>query len=69
MLKKEVKEALKVAKELEKQEPMPREKVVEIYKEGIETAQSLQKLLKPDWFLKEEKAKAQRRKPSAKKKH
>jgi hypothetical protein len=48
------KKALAAAKELEKI-PMPTEKdIVKIYKQGMEEAQRLQKLLKPEWFVKDE---------------
>ncbi len=49
--KKKVKEALKKAKELEAHQPMPREQVVQIYKEGISFGEKLRKFLKPAWFV------------------
>lgn len=46
-----VKKALAAAKELEKI-PAPSDKeIVGLYKEGIEEARKLQKLLKPEWFV------------------
>jgi len=45
------KKALAAAKELEKI-PMPsREEIVKYYKEGLEEAKRLQRLLKPVWFV------------------
>jgi hypothetical protein len=45
------KRALAAAKELEKI-PMPtREEIVKYYKEGLEEAKRLQRLLKPAWFV------------------
>jgi hypothetical protein len=47
------KKALKAAKELEKM-PMPsREEIAAIYKDAMEEAKKLQKLLKPEWFVKD----------------
>ena len=58
-----VKKALKAAKELE-QVPMPsKEDIVRIYKEGLEEAKRLQKLLKPEWFV-EDKDKPSRASPT-----
>jgi hypothetical protein len=46
-----VKKALVAAKALEKI-PEPTEKeIVKIYREGLEEARKLQKLLKPEWFV------------------
>ena len=45
------KRALKAAKELERL-PLPTDKeIVQLYKEGLEEARKLQKLLKPEWFV------------------
>jgi len=50
-MKKTVKEALKKAKELEKKPVPTKAEVLSIYKEGITSAQKLNKLLKPAWFV------------------
>ena len=51
MMKKEVRQAIVRAKQIEKI-PLPtREEIVKTYKEGIEEAQKLRKLLKPQWFV------------------
>lgn len=48
-----VKKTLAAAKELEKI-PEPTEKeIVSIYKDALEEARRLQKLLKPEWFVKD----------------
>ena len=48
-----VKRALKAAKELEKI-PMPtRQEVSDIYKKALGESRDLQKLLKPEWFVKD----------------
>ncbi len=47
------KKALAAAKELEKIPEPSKEEIVEIYKEGIHGAERLQKLLKPEWFVKD----------------
>lgn len=45
------KDALKAAKELERL-PLPTDKeIVKLYKEGLEEARKLQKLLTPEWFV------------------
>lgn len=50
-----VSEALARAKELERK-PLPTKKeVLSIYQEGIKNAQQLGKLLKPAWFVSDEK--------------
>ena len=49
--KKEVNAALKRAKALEKDEPLPMKKVTQIYEEGIKTFQKSTKLLRPEWFV------------------
>ena len=51
--KKDVKKALEDAKRLEEQELLPMEKIVELYKEGVEETAKLQKLLKQSWFIKD----------------
>ena len=50
-----VKEALKKAKELEKEPPLSPEDVVRIYKDGTEQTTILNKMLKKVWFVKDEK--------------
>ena len=46
-----VKKALAAAKELEKL-PQPTEKqIVALYKQGLQEAERLNKLLKPEWFV------------------
>ncbi|MEM2916141.1 MAG: hypothetical protein QXT19_02180 [Candidatus Woesearchaeota archaeon] len=47
------KKALVAAKELEKIPEPSREEIVKIYKEGMHEAERLQKLLKPEWFVKD----------------
>ncbi|MEM4253795.1 MAG: hypothetical protein QXR48_00185 [Candidatus Woesearchaeota archaeon] len=47
------KKALAAAKELEKIPEPSREEISKIYREGIEEARRLQKLLKPEWFVKD----------------
>jgi len=50
-MKKEVRNAMERAKELEKI-PLPsKEEITAIYKEGLEEAEKLRKLLKPQWFI------------------
>jgi len=51
--KKKVKNALARAKELEQHKLLPKEKVVEIYKEGISFGEKLKNLLAPAWFVKD----------------
>ena len=51
--KKKVKDALAKAKEVEKHEILPQEKVVDIYKEGISFGEKLKNFLKPSWFVKD----------------
>jgi len=51
--KKKVKDALAKAKEIEKHEILPQEKVVDIYKEGISFGEKLKNFLKPSWFVKD----------------
>lgn len=51
MVGKKVKEAMKLAKELEKI-PEPTDKdIVNIYKEAKDSVNRLQKMLKPEWFV------------------
>jgi hypothetical protein len=45
------KKAISAAKELEKIPEPTKKEIAEIYKEGMEEAQRLQKLLKPEWFV------------------
>ena len=52
-VKKKTKQALAAARELERI-PMPSEKeIVSLYKEGLEEAQKLNKILKQAWFVKD----------------
>ncbi|MBW2969264.1 hypothetical protein KY304_00875 [Candidatus Woesearchaeota archaeon] len=53
--KKKVRDALRRAKELEGHQPMSKEQVVQIYKEGISFGEKLKDFLKPAWFVKDEK--------------
>ncbi len=50
-MKKEVRKAMVKAKELEKIPVPTKEEIVKIYKEGLEEAEKLRKLLKPSWFV------------------
>ena len=50
-MKKEVRKAMEKAKELEKIPVPTKEEIVAIYKEGMEEAEKLRKLLKPQWFV------------------
>ena len=68
-MKKEVRKALVRAKELEKIPTPTKEEIVSIYKEGMNEAEKLRKLLKPEWFVKDEDAKLcreHRKKPKRK---
>lgn len=49
--KKKVKEALQKAKELEKHQPMSKEQVIDIYKEGISFGEKIKSFLTPSWFV------------------
>ena len=49
-----VKTALKKAKELEKHEPLSKQKILEIYKESLDFFEQFKKLLGKDWFIKDE---------------
>ena len=50
-MKKDVRKAMEKAKELEKVPVPSKEEIVAIYKEGLEEAEKLRKLLKPQWFV------------------
>ena len=52
-MKKEVREAMELAKQLEKTSVPTTEEIVAIYKDGMEEAEKLRKLLKPSWFVKD----------------
>lgn len=54
-MKKEVRKAMERAKELEKIPVPTKEEIVAIYKDGLEEAEKLRKLLKPQWFVHDEK--------------
>lgn len=60
--KKLVKKALAAAKELEKIPFPTAEEIASVYKEGIEEAGRLQKLLKPSWFVRDVDVKKKKRK-------
>ena len=66
-MKKEVRKAMEKAKELERIPVPTKEEIVAIYKEGLEEAEKLRKLLKPQWFVRDEDVKKSRS-PSRKKK-
>lgn len=53
-MKKEVRKAMEKAKELEKVPVPTKEEITATYKEGMEEAEKLRKLLKPQWFVKEQ---------------
>ena len=55
--KKKVKKALQKARELEKRQPMSKEQVVQIYKEGISFGEKIKSFLKPSWFVADPKTK------------
>ncbi len=66
--KKEVKKALKKAKELEKEHILTPKEEVGVQREAISLSEKLQKLLKPAWFVKDvHKRKAVKKKKAAKK--
>ncbi len=50
---KEVKEALKKAKEIERKKLLTKEEIVKTYKEGMTQTSKLKKLLTPSWFVKD----------------
>lgn len=52
-MEKEVREAMKKAKELERTPIPSREEIAAIYKEGLQEAEKLRKLLEPEWFVKD----------------
>jgi len=52
-MKKEVRKALVRAKEIEKIPVPTKQEIVKIYKQGLEEAEKLRKLLKPQWFVKD----------------
>ena len=56
------KQALKAAKELEKLPAPTKQEIVRLYKDGLEEAKRLQKLLKPEWFVKDVDKSAKRKK-------
>ncbi len=61
------KKALAAAKELEKIPEPSKEEITKIYKEGIKEVQRLQKLLKPEWFVKDiDKPAKKTKRPAAK---
>jgi len=71
-MKKEVRQAMVKAKELEKIPTPTKEETVKVYKEGMEEAEKLKKLLKPEWWVEDKDAKQCRRehrkKPKSKRK-
>ena len=50
-MKKEVRKAMEKAKELEKIPVPTKEEITAIYKEGLQESEKLRKLLKPQWFV------------------
>ena len=52
-MKKDVRKAMEKAKELEKIPVPTKEEIVAIYKDGLEEAEKLRKMLKPQWFVKD----------------
>jgi len=60
-MKKEVRKAMVKAKEIEKIPVPSKEEIVKTYKEGMEEAAKLRKLLKPEWFIRDTDAEACRR--------
>jgi hypothetical protein len=52
-MKKEVRKAIVRAKEIEKIPVPSKEEIVKTYKEGMEEAAKLRKLLKPEWFIRD----------------
>jgi len=68
-MQKEVRKAMQKAKELEKIPFPTKEEIVAIYKDGLEQAEKLRKLLKPEWFMLDEKEiKKTKKKTTAKRK-
>ncbi len=47
------KKALAAAKEIEKLPEPTKKEIVAVYKDALEEARRLQKLLKPEWFVKD----------------
>jgi len=66
--RKDVKDALKKAKQLEKEAPLSRKEEVALYKESIEFSEKLRQLLKPAWFVKDVHKKKKPKKAAKKKK-
>lgn len=58
------KRALRAAKELEKLPEPGKKEIVALYKDAFEEARRLQKMLKPEWFVKDVDTRA-KRKPSS----
>lgn len=58
------KRALKAAKELEKLPEPSKKEIVALYKEAFEESRRLQKMLKPEWFVKDVDVRAKKQ-PSA----
>lgn len=67
-MKKEVRKAMERAKELEKIPVPSKEEITAIYKDGLEQAEKLRKLLKPQWFVHDEKLDKKASLPTRKKK-
>jgi len=63
MVSKKVQEALKTARELEKREPMPKEKVLEIEHETGGMVRRALSLLAPSWFIKDVHSKKTKKRP------
>ncbi len=61
-MKKEVRKAMEKAKELEKIPVPTKQEIVSIYKDGLEEAEKLRKLLRPEWFMHDTDAKKRKRK-------
>ena len=66
-MKKEVRKAMEKAKQLEKIPVPTKQEIVSIYKDGLEEAEKLRRLLKPEWFINDTDGKKSRS-PSRKKK-
>jgi len=61
-MKREVLKAMAKAKEIEKIPQPTKEEIVSIYKEGLEEAEKLRKLLRPEWFMHDTDVKKKRKK-------
>ncbi len=61
-MKREVLKAMAKAKELEKIPQPTKEEIVSIYKAGLEEAEKLRKLLRPEWFMHDIDVKKKRKK-------